>query len=120
MDKKVINTSDLKGAKVIANKEYTVIFRLNDGSILKVFNPNFLFEQKDAGIDIEAKILDADPLKYSPEIIVPNYAAYDSCGRFLGYNCDSASGVDFKTYYDNLSFEQHCDLTLFADIHSRM
>lgn len=85
-----------------------------------MFNPNFLFDQKLGGIDIEAKILDAVELKHSPEIIVPNYAAYDNCGRFLGYNCDPAKGIDYNTYYDNLSIKQHCDLISFATIHSRI
>lgn len=119
MRKREIHDYDLRNAKLIFKGESCKVLRLNNGSVLKIFDPMVIELSKTVGADIEAKILDAVPIKQSPEILVPTAAAYRD-DNFIGYTMPMARGIDYNSYYNDLTFFNHHDLHKFALVHSRL
>jgi len=101
MKKRVLYTHEYKNAKLVARTKYSLILKLGNGSILKVFDPNMIEILKKAGYDIETKILSASPLKNSPEIIVPTSAVYNENGQFYAYTMACADGISYRQYEDS-------------------
>jgi len=120
MIKKRIENYNIKGGQLISESEIAKVIRLRDGSILKIFNPMMLCIMKLNGLNMEQKILDAQPIKNSPEILVPTATIYNKQGEFLGYSTNEARGVNYNTYDDNLTISQREDLHLYARDHSKL
>jgi len=120
MKKRFLQEKDLKRSKKIASTESSVVYKLNDGSILKIYNPSIIGLQKIIGLDVEAKILSAQPLNQSPEILVPSSAVYDQNGIFRGYTMQCANGIDFNTYDEQLTLEERKDLQKYTEIHHKL
>ena len=120
MRKKVLQDYDFRGSIIIAKTETASIYLLNNGDILKIYNPGIIDNHKKLGIDIESKILSAVPIKQSPEIIVPTTAVYDKHGQFCGYIMPRANGIDFNSYDASLTMEQRRDLNQYAEVHYKL
>lgn len=118
MKKKVIQDYDLKKGKLLAETETATVIRLSNGSVLKLFRPDIL--EHSTFVNLEQKILDAVPLKHSPEILVPTSAVYSKEGNFNGYIMPLANGVSYNDLEDSFSIEQHENLTMHAQIHSKL
>lgn len=120
MKKKILQENDLKGSIKIATTEKSTIYQLKNGRIFKQYNPYVIEDQKLFDVDIESKILSAQPLKQSPEIIVPEMAVYTPNGQFCGYIMQRANGIDLNTYDDCLTTKQRSDLKKYAEIHYKL
>lgn len=120
MKKKVIYPAEIKNAKFMSHSEMATVVSLQDGGILKVFEPGMLGLMKSVGIDTEKKILDAKPIKGSPEILIPTSAAYFPNGKFIGYTINRANGIDYNEYDDKLSLRQRSDLYMYASDHDKI
>ena len=120
MKKIILKESDFQHYKIIAEQEFSTVFQLKDGSILKLYEPSMLNLQKCLGFDTEEKILDAVPLKESPEILVPTSAVYTKTGDFCGYTMPCAKGISFNNYYDGLTPEEQQNLEKYAQIHYKL
>ena len=120
MKKKILQEHDLRGSKVLAQTETARIIQLNNGSILKFYHQGVVEIQKLINIDVEAKILAAEPIKHSPEILIPTSAVYLPNGKFCGYIMPRANGIDFNSYDDRLTVEQREDLSKYAEMHYKL
>lgn len=120
MKKRIIYAAEINNATFMSHSEMATVVTLKDGSILKVFNPDMLNFMKGVGIDTERKILDAKPIKGSPEILIPTAAAYFPNGRFMGYTINRANGVDYNAYDDKLTLTQRSDLHMYARDHDKI
>lgn len=116
MNKRVINDSTLKKSTLLSDKGHSKVYRLRDGSILKVFDIDFLRIFDSIGLNFEQKILDAKKIPNAKEILIPTAAAYKD-GSFLGYVMPSANGVDYNTFDDSLSLGDRVDLFGYAKRH---
>lgn len=117
---KKVYIDQLKITKAIGQSQQANIYQLNDGSILKLFNPMILYFYKNIGYNLEKKILDAKPLFNIPEIIVPKQIVLDRKNNFNGYTMDKAKGIDFDNYDNTLSLEQKEDLYEYAKIYNKL
>ena len=116
VDIKNINLNQMKKLSVSENAS---TYKLGNGSILKIFNPYIFSVAKLVDIDIERKILDAKPIKSTPEILVPSKAVY-SGSEFVGYTMPMAKGVDYNVVEQNLTYDQRIDLERYARIHKKL
>ena len=66
-----IQASELKIKKIINHNNKSIIYLLENGTVLKLYNTKLL---KKLGIDHEKKILDAKEIARVPEIITPKKA----------------------------------------------
>lgn len=117
MKKRIITDSTLSKSMVISNGEFARVYRLKDGSILKVFDPAVLRIFKEIGVDLELKILDARRMPNAKEILIPTAAAYKS-NTFVGYMMPCARGVNYNKIDNNLSFSDREDLWAYAKRHN--
>lgn len=120
MKKRIIYINTFKSGKLLSKGEDATVIELNDRSVLKVFHPETIDICKKCGVDVESKILNAVPIKNSPEILVPTSAAYYEDGAFLGYTMSRASGISFNMYDKNLTIEQRRDLKKYASVHHKL
>ena len=117
MKKRIITDSTLSKSMVISNGEFARVYRLKDGSILKVFDPAVLRIFKEIGVDLELKILDARRMPNAKEILIPTAAAYKS-NTCVGYMMPCARGVNYNKIDNNLSFSDREDLWAYAKRHN--
>lgn len=120
MKKKILREYDFKKSVKLSTTENATVFKLNNGSVLKIYNPDIIELHKNIGVDIESKILDAKPLKKIPEILVPTSAVYTENGKFCGYTMLQARGIDYNKYDDNLTIDQRRNLKKYADVHHKL
>jgi len=120
MKKKILQEYDLRGSLILASTQIATIYLLKNGSIFKEYNPGIIDIHKNMGIDIETKILSAERIKQSPEILVPTTAVYTTNGQFCGYIMPRANGIDFNTYDARLTLEQRRNLNKYAEIHYKL
>ena len=120
MKKRVLQDYELKNAVKIADGSYTLIIRLKNGDILKIFEPSILEASKIIGSDVEKKVLAAKPLKKSPEILIPKAAYYDKNGNFIGYTIPEAKGINYNDYQDSFTITERLDLKKYAKDHSKI
>lgn len=120
MKRRIMHDSDLKNSKLISDGDMAVVVKLNDGSILKVFNPILIQASREVGADIEKKILGAKSIANSPEILSPTSVVYSTDNKFMGYTMMEANGVDYNVYNSKLTVHQRCDLHMYARNHSKL
>lgn len=116
MNKKIIRSNTLNGSSLISRGGISTVFRLSDGSILKVFDANVLSTFREIGVDLERKILDAKKIPNAKEIIIPTAAAYAG-DKFIGYTMPAAKGIDYNTFDSRLSLSEREDLFGYAKRH---
>ena len=105
--------------EVLSSNQFTKVYKLNDGSILKLFNHQFIELIRHDNIQIEKKILSAKPIKKVPEIIVPEKAVY-SQHSFMGYKMPCANGINYNQYDWNLTIDERNDLCRYALVHKKI
>ncbi len=118
MEKRVIWNYDSRNK--MSESSTACVYNLNDGSILKIFNPNFILQMRGTIYDVEKKILDAKPILNSPEILVPTSAAYRLDGSFMGYTMKMARGTNCIQHDSRLTVSQREDLHMYAKDHARI
>lgn len=120
---KTMQNADFKNSEVIAKTDNAIIYKLNNGLIFKRFWPEVIRkhkEYKNIGMDIEDKILNAKPLKNSPEILTPLYAGYNQNGEFMGYSMPYAEGISYDRWRKKLSLSEQQDLNGYGNIYSKL
>lgn len=117
---KNINNMKLGRVEKISVSDTSDVYRLGNGSVLKLFQPEVIMLSKLVGVDIEGKILAAKPIKSSPEILVPTSAIYDDSRNFIGYTMPMAKGVDYNKIEENLTYSQREDLGRYGRIHNKL
>ena len=103
MQKDFFDQRILKDSKNIYNGNHSNVFELADGTILKLFNRNYLYNifQGNAGVVNsyisvkEKKVELADTLDDFPEIIKPQIMEYDERG-FIGYTMPKDTNENFE------------------------
>jgi len=120
MKKKVLYDYDVRDSTIIGSGYFSKVFKLRHGNILKVFSSDFILISKMMGNDIEKKILEAVPLKDSPEILIPTTAFYTKDGNFLGYTMPCAKGVSYNDYEQSFDLSRRQDLFKYAEDHLKI
>lgn len=105
----------LKRLKLISQTEKSNVYSDGKGNIIKIFNPFIMMMLKNVGDDKEKKIMLAEPLKYTEEILIPNAALYDYKEHFLGYRMEEAKGIDYNTFDVSRSYDDIRDLHKFSE-----
>ncbi len=120
MEKTSINNFNLNTAKLLSENSISKVYRLCNGEILKMFNPNILNIYNNVGGNVEKKILEAEALPNIPEIIIPNKAVYDEKGRFIAYTSSYIEGLNLGQYYDSLTKNDRNSLYFFATLFEKL
>ena len=96
------------------------VFRLSDGSYLKVFSPMYLkyFDTKNGNL-LEDKILGAEYELLTPEIIKPSYACFEN-GEFNAYVTLPSMGIDFVQAMYNTDIHNQFSLKYFNDFYRKL
>ena len=109
---------DLKKKEVIHDGETSVIYRLEDGRILKTIKP--LIEElcNRFNLDYEAKI--SSPLADEiDEIVKPLTKVYCE-DRCIGYTMEEVIGKSLGDYEKNISLEEQCDFNHYLKIYPKL
>lgn len=114
-----IQISELKIKKIINHNNKSIIYLLENGTVLKLYNTKLLEMLKRVGIDHEKKILDAKEITKVPEIITPKKAVYEN-KTFIGYTMPRVLGEDFNTHDDNLSISERENLLYYIRQHLQL
>ena len=104
-----------QGKELLKESEKSSVFELQDGSILKLFSPQFLFVSEFCGGDLETKIMDTEKKRCLPEIMSPKCGVYEE-NNFAGYIMPKAKGVPFSTYLATQTKEDRENLEKYATI----
>ena len=114
-----IQIRELKIKKIINHNNKSIIYLLENGTVLKLYNTKLLEMLKRVGIDHEKKILDAKEITKVPEIITPKKAVYEN-KTFIGYTMPRVLGEDFNTHDDNLSISERENLLYYIRQHLQL
>ena len=81
------------------------VYRLKDGSFLKVFTDEFIeLNERSNGNSLELKILESDKLKLPYYIKKPQEAYYKRNGMFKAYTSPGVVGIDLYEYFHTMGF----------------
>lgn len=108
-----------KGARLFSRSNSSSVFRLKDGSFLKIYNKTMHFLCQIAGVNLEKKITSLEKIEEVPEIIIPDTAIYDG-STFIGYTIPSAKGISMTEYDEKKTKDELLDLSLYAKEHSNL
>lgn len=116
-----IQFSDLNTSRkvLLSKSETSLIYKLENGDILKIFSPLVFLVHNVENINLESKIVDSRPLLTVPEIIIPKQGVYVH-DNLVGYTMPMAQGIDLNTYDENLSLRQRTNLKMYADIFNQL
>ncbi len=107
------------GKKLLQMSEKSSIFQLQDGSVLKVFSPQYQFLFGLCGGDLETKIMSTEKKRCIPEIMSPECGVYDR-NRFAGYVMPRAKGISLSTYFQSQTKEERENLEKYAVLFERI
>ena len=99
--------------------ETSVIYKLQDGSVLKLFSPSFLKAVRVCGVDVETKIMYTQKLPKLPEIMVPTAGVYNH-NDFHGYLMPKAPGISLIQYLEGQNYEEMVNLDNYAQIFKKL
>jgi len=114
-----LKNMNLNNMKEISVSDTACTYRLSNGSVLKIFNPDLLVVGKLIDVDFERKILEAKPIKTAPEIVIPTSAVYFE-KNFVGYTMPMVKGRDYNEMDSNLALSERVDLERYAKIHNKL
>lgn len=116
---KKISFYDLEIDKLISQSESSQVYRLQDGSVLKIFSELNKLYNSIVGINLEEKIISAEKIENVPEIIIPSAGVY-SGSSFIGYTNEYVQGINYGQWDDELTLKQRTDLGMYAKMHSNL
>lgn len=117
MDKKEFLNSRGVGLTLIAHSNSSDVYKLQDGSFLKIYNGTMQFFCRVAGVDLEKKITSLVPISDVPEILVPEMAIYNG-NTFIGYVIQPAQGISINDYDRKRKEDDRFDLSIYAKEHA--
>ena len=92
-------------SKVSEVEGESFVYRLRDGSFLKVFTDDFVrLNERSNGNSLELKILESKNLKLPYYIKKPKDIYYTSDGRFKAYSTPGFDGIDIYKYFYTMGF----------------
>lgn len=114
---KFILTDDMFQHPMKVGGESSNLYRLQNGSVLKVFKDSFLKDASRAGINLEKKILNSEYIASPYRVNLPIGAGYDQNGYFKAYTTNYVEGQNLHSFSRGLSYDERCSLDMFALIH---
>lgn len=117
---KFLLTDDMLSNPLNIGGQTSDLYRLTDGSLLKVFKDDFLDLAVSRGVSLEKKILDSEFLKSSYRINLPTGAYYDKDGKFKAYGINEVCGANLHSYMMGLTNDEKLDLNNQALIYSSL
>lgn len=117
---KFLLTDDMLSNPLNIGGQTSDLYRLTDGSLLKVFKDDFLDLAISRGVSLEKKILDSEFLKSSYRINLPTGSYYDKDGKFKAYGINEVCGVNLHSYMMGLTSCEKLDLNNQALIYSSL
>lgn len=115
MEKVNINFESLAGSLLLSTTNEANVYKLSDGSVLKLFSPIYLRMLDGFSIRIEDNILESSRI-FHDGIITPRKMCYTD-DRFVGYIRDDVSGRTLKEIIDGRNFNDRENLYHYAIIH---
>ncbi len=92
-------------SKVSEVEGESFVYRLRDGSFLKVFTDDFVrLNERSNGNSLELKILESKNIKLPYYIKKPKDVYYARDGRFKGYSTPGFDGIDIYQYFHTMNF----------------
>lgn len=117
---KFLLTDDMLSNPLNIGGQTSDLYRLTDGSLLKVFKDDFLDLAVSRGVSLEKKILDSEFLKSSYRINLPTGSYYDKDGKFKAYSINEVCGANLHSYMMGLTSCEKLDLNNQALIYSSL
>ncbi len=118
MEKMKLTMESLSGSILLSSKFDGNLYRLSDGSVLKLFNSVYLDSYKKMDIDLKEKLLQADTISH-PRIIVPD-KMYCIDDYVAGYIRRDVSGRSFADVFSNESDNDKVNLYRYSIIHHNL
>ena len=118
MEKMKLTMESLSGSILLSSDFDGNLYRLSDGSILKLFNAVYLDSYKRQNIDLKEKMLQVETINH-PRIIVPDrMCCMDD--DVVGYIRRDVSGRSFTEFFSNESDNDKVNLYRYALIHHNL
>ena len=118
MEKMKLTMESLSGSILLSSDFDGNLYRLSDGSILKLFNAVYLDSYKRQYIDLKEKMLQVETIHH-PRIIVPDrMCCMDD--DVVGYIRRDVSGRSFTEFFSNESDNDKVNLYRYALIHHNL
>ena len=118
MEKMKLTMESLSGSILLSSDFDGNLYRLSDGSILKLFNAVYLDSYKRQNIDLKEKMLQVETIHH-PRIIVPDrMCCMDD--DVVGYIRRDVSGRSFTEVFSNESDNDKVNLYRYALIHHNL
>ena len=118
MEKMKLTMESLSGSILLSSDFDGNLYRLSDGSILKLFNAVYLDSYKRQNIDLKEKMLQVETIHH-PRIIVPDrMCCMDD--DVAGYIRRDVSGRSFTEVFSNESDNDKVNLYRYALIHHNL
>lgn len=118
MEKMKLTMESLSGSILLSSDFDGNLYRLSDGSILKLFNAVYLDSYKRQNIDLKEKMLQVENIHH-PRIIVPDrMCCMDD--DVVGYIRRDVSGRSFTEVFSNESDNDKVNLYRYALIHHNL
>lgn len=118
MEKMELTMESLSGSILLSSDFDGNLYRLSDGSILKLFNAVYLGFYKRQNIDLKEKMLQVETIHH-PRIIVPDkMCCMDD--DVDGYIRRDVSGRSFAEVFSNESYNDKVNLYRYALIHHNL
>ena len=118
MEKMKLTMESLSGSILLSSDFDGNLYRLSDGSILKLFNAVYLDSYKRQNIDLKEKMLQVETIHH-PRIIVPDkMCCMDD--DVAGYIRRDVSGRSFTEFFSNESDNDKVNLYRYALIHHNL
>lgn len=118
MEKMKLTMESLSGSILLSSDFDGNLYRLSDGSILKLFNAVYLDSYKRQNIDLKEKMLQVENIHH-PRIIVPDkMCCMDD--DVVGYIRRDVSGRSFTEFFSSESDNDKVNLYRYALIHHNL
>ena len=118
MEKMKLTMESLSGSILLSSDFDGNLYRLSDGSILKLFNAVYLDSYKRQNIDLKEKMLQVETIHH-PRIIVPDrMCCMDD--DVVGYIRRDVSGRSFTEFFSSESDNDKVNLYRYALIHHNL
>ena len=117
---KFLLTDDMLSNPLNIGGQTSNLYRLTDGSLLKVFKDDYLDLAASRGVSLEKKILDSEFLTSSYRVNLPTGAYYKKDGKFTAYTINEVAGNNLHSYMMGLTSDEKLDLNIHALIYSSL
>ncbi len=118
MEKMKLTMDSLSGSVLLSSEFDGNLYRLSDGSILKLFNAVYLGSYKRQNIDLKEKLLQADTISHSRIVIPDKICCMDD--DVAGYIRRDVSGRSFMDVFSDESDNDKVNLYRYALIHHNL